>query len=94
MKYLTAAVVIGAALIAGGCTENARSRNFGGESTIDVPCGQKVFNITWKEANLWYAIRPMRNDEKPEIYTFKEDSNMGILEGTVTFKESSCPPTG
>ena len=29
----------------------------------------------------------MRNDEYPETYTFQEDSNIGVLEGTVTINE-------
>ena len=31
------------------CTENSRAKNFGGDATLDVPCGQMVQNITWKD---------------------------------------------
>lgn len=30
----------------------------------------------------------MREDENPEIYTFHEESEFGIWEGTVIFKEN------
>ena len=29
----------------------------------------------------------MKDGEEPEIYTFTEDSSMGVLEGTVIIKE-------
>jgi hypothetical protein len=70
-----------------GCTENQRARNFGGTSNVDLPAGQKMINVTWKGDDLWYATRPMRSDEQPETYTFKESSSMGITSGTVILKE-------
>lgn len=69
-----------------GCKSIARS--YGGTITIDVPKGQKVIEATWKDNDVWYLTRPMREDEKPEIFTFQEDSNLGIIEGKVIFKES------
>lgn len=69
-----------------GCKTIAK--NMGGTITIDVPKGQKIIEATWKNANLWYLTRPMREDEEPEIFTFQEDSNFGIIEGKVIFKES------
>ncbi len=94
MKHLGIVVFLGLAVFVGACTENVRSRAFGGESSVDLPCGQKLFDVTWKESNLWYVTRPMRNDEQPETYKFSESSNFGVLEGTVTFNESLCTPTG
>lgn len=44
--------------------------------------------VTWKEHSLWILTRDMRTDEKPEKYTFQEDSNFGVLEGTVKIIES------
>ena len=41
------------------CTANCRAKNFGGKMAIDLPCDQKLFDVTWKEDNLWYAMRPM-----------------------------------
>lgn len=77
-------VVMGFSLI--GCKSVAKS--YGGTISIDVPKGQKVIEATWKDSNVWYLTRPMREDEKPEIFTFQEDSNLGIIEGKVIFKES------
>lgn len=69
-----------------GCKSIAKS--YGGTISIDVPKGQKVIEATWKDNDVWYLTRPMREDEKPEIFTFQEDSNLGIIEGKVIFKES------
>lgn len=69
-----------------GCKSVAKS--YGGTISIDVPKGQKVIEATWKDSNVWYLTRPMREDEKPEIFTLQEDSNLGIIEGKVIFKES------
>lgn len=77
-------VVMGFSLT--GCKSVAKS--YGGTISIDVPKGQKVIEATWKDSDVWYLTRPMREDEKPEIFTFQEDSNLGIIEGKVIFKES------
>ena len=76
-------------LVLCGCTENARTKVIGGTQTINVPAGQKVFDVTWKDANIWYATRPFREGEVPETVTFHNKSNYGILEGKVIFKESN-----
>ncbi len=68
-----------------GC--NVLSRKYGGDSTVNVGCGKKVINVTWKGSDFWVLTRPMRADETPEVYEFSEDSNLGILEGTVTVRE-------
>lgn len=89
-------IAAAAAAIVGlsGCTEQQRARSFGGESTVDLPCGKKLFDVTWKENNIWFVTRDMRDDESPEEYSFQEESSFGMLEGTVTFKENRCAPTG
>lgn len=71
-----------------GCTENNRAKNFGGKMNVTLPPNQKLVNVTWKEAEMWYLTRPMRADELPEVYEFKEKSNFGMFEGTVTFTET------
>ena len=43
---------------------------------------------TWKESGLWYLTRPMRENEKAEIFIFQEDSQYGIMEGKVIFIET------
>lgn len=77
-------VVMGFSLT--GCKSVVKS--YGGTISIDVPKGQKVIEATWKDSDVWYLTRPMREGEEPETFTLQEDSNLGIIEGKVIFKES------
>lgn len=77
-------VVMGFSLT--GCKSVAKS--YGGTISINVPKGQKVIEATWKDSDVWYLTRPMREGEEPETFTLQEDSNLGIIEGKVIFKES------
>jgi len=70
------------------CTENARVKRFGGEGTINLPQGQKLINVTWKQDEIWYLTRKMHNDEKAETYQFQEESAWGVVEGTYNLIES------
>ena len=70
---------------ASGCNFNAQK--VGGNITIDLPPNTKFVNATWKNNSLWYVTRPARATDVADSYTFKEDSNFGILEGAVTFIE-------
>jgi hypothetical protein len=76
-----------AACVLCSCTENQRTRHWGGTSEIILPPNQKLVVATWKDADLWYLTRPMRADENAEIFIFKEQSNFGLMQGTITFKE-------
>ena len=87
MKKLLFLILIVSTLFITGCN-NLSSRHFGGTQTIDLPAGQKLVNATWKSDDLWYLTRPIRAGEVPEVVTFKEQSNVGILSGTVIFRES------
>ena len=49
---------------------------------------EKLEEITWKDASLWYLTRPMTEDDIAETHVFKQSSNWGVLEGTVTIVES------
>lgn len=69
------------------CTKNQRVKQFGGKATIELPVGQKLVHCTWKDANLWYLTRPMKEGETAETYTFQEKSNFGMVEGTYLIKE-------
>jgi hypothetical protein len=80
-------LVIGLMVGTSGC--NSAVRNFGGTMTVELPAGEKLVNTTWKDDDFWYLTRPMREDEKPETYTFKEKSTFGVAEGTVIVKEST-----
>lgn len=69
-----------------GCHE--ATKELGGSMTIELEPGQKLEEITWKETSLWYLTRPFRDGEEPEIHTFQEDAEWGVMEGTVTIIES------
>lgn len=77
-------------LIIYSCTDNTRSRVWGGKMTIELPKGQKLIEATWKgEGNsLWYLTEPMDTNYTPKVKTFSENSRFGVLEGTVIFIES------
>ena len=70
------------------CTQNERAKSFGGTATVNLPQGQKLVNITWKEDQIWYLTRPMSSTDTAETYTFQEESSYGMMEGTVILKES------
>lgn len=76
-------------LLLSGCTGNQWAKTYGGTETITVPKGQKVFDVTWKGEDIWYATRPFREGEVPETSTFRAKTNFGILEGSVIFEESN-----
>lgn len=70
-----------------GCQNT--TKYWGGSMTIELPKGQKLEEITWKDdSDLWYLTRPMREDEVAETHTFQESSEFGVLEGTVTIIET------
>lgn len=86
MKLMFMSIMVGFLVI--GCTESQRVKSFGGEMTVDLPAGKKFLNATWKEGiNLWYITRDRRSDEPIETYEFREQSNFGVVEGVVKFKE-------
>ena len=68
-------------MLLSGCTENTRVKAWGGTGRMDLKPNEKLVTMTWKEANLWTLIRPMRADEKAECYSFTESSNWGMVEG-------------
>lgn len=70
------------------CTENSRARQFGGTMIVDLPKGEKLLMVTWKEDNLFYLTEPMDSVYTPKTKTFKEKSSFSIMEATVIFRES------
>ena len=68
-----------------GC--HGATKSLGGEMTVELKPGQKLEEITWKDDSLWILTRPMREGETPETHKFYEDSEWGVLEGTVTIVE-------
>jgi hypothetical protein len=71
-----------------GCTENARVKKWGGSATIDLPVGQKLVNVTWKDQTLWILTRQADIGELPKTFTFYEKSSLGVIEGSYTIKET------
>lgn len=75
---------------AASCTENSRARNFGDTADIEVPCGQKVSNITWKKDQLWYSTVKAEKGYIFKTHNFREESSWGLLEGNYILKEKPC----
>ena len=75
-------------LISSSCTDNSRARLWGGDMTVNVPTDQKVVNVIWKDSDMWILTRPMNESDKPETFSFSEKSTFGMLQGTITLKES------
>jgi hypothetical protein len=71
-----------------GCTENQRAKNWGGDMELILEPNQKLVNITWKEADMWVLTRPMTDSDSAEIYKFSENSDYGVMEGTITIVEN------
>jgi hypothetical protein len=86
MRKTLLGLVLGLGLFS--CTENARVKSFGGDGDINLPKGQKLVNITWKESQIWYLTRPFKKDEDAEIYRFQEESGWGVVEGTYYIHET------
>jgi hypothetical protein len=86
----TMRVFLAIALCLCSCTENARARNWGGTTTVDVKAGQKVIGATWKDHDLWIIHRPMHDGEVPEVVTMTESSSFGYLEGHVVIREHAA----
>lgn len=86
MKRIIALVLL-FAFGAVGCTENQVARNFGGTMTMELPKGEKLINVTWKESQMWYLTRPFQPGEEAAVLTFQEKSDLGMMEGKVIFME-------
>lgn len=89
MKQIILATIF-ATLATCGCTDNSSAKNYGGTQNIHLKPGRKFLNATWKDQNLWYLTRVMREGETPESYSFKEKSNFGVLEGEIIFHEKAA----
>lgn len=74
-------------LLLTGCTDNTSVKLYGGKATLDLPKGEKLINITWKENSIWYLTRPRTLNEEPTTYTFQEKSPVGIVQGSYTINE-------
>lgn len=88
MKKLIILALFAVSMVSLFSCDNWTSRKWGGSMTIVLPKGEKLVDVTWRGNNLWYLTEPMDADYEPKTKIFREDSNLGILEGTVTFVES------
>lgn len=86
---VAACLLVGAALMAGGCTEQQRAKNWGGEATVELEAGRKLVVVTWKGDEIWFLTRDMREGDRVETYEFAENSSWGIMEGKVIIKEAA-----
>lgn len=64
---------------------NEMVRKYGGSETLNLKEGERLVNITWKESDLWILTK--KDTTKPSTYTFREESNRGILNGSVIIIE-------
>jgi len=74
-------------VLAVGCTEQSRAKQFGGDANVDLPKGEKLVVVTWKDADLWYLTRPFKEGDTVETYKFQESSSWGVMEGTIVIRE-------
>ncbi len=87
-KILTIVLLI---LLLISCNENERTRHWGGIETIDLPAGQKVINVTWKESDLWILTEPMDSSYVPKSKTFQQKKDRVLFstgDGKVIIIES------
>jgi hypothetical protein len=84
---LLISLLLGALILTTGCGQ-LTARKLGGTTTEQLPPNTKLVNVTWKENSLWLVTRPMRAEEQPETYEFKESAIFGLLEGKIVIKES------
>lgn len=88
-KVLMLVSVLGVMLGLTSCSQQSMAKNYGGSYTYNLPTNTKLVNVTWKdEDSLWYLTKPMQSNDIAETYTFQQDSQWGIFEGTVTIVES------
>jgi len=70
-------------------SSNWTVKQLGGTIKESIPA--KVINVTWKESNMWVLYREPRDGEKPEVLTFQEYSNLGIVQGKAVITEIFKP---
>lgn len=67
---------------------NPIARKLGGTIEVELEPNRKLIDANWKGQSLWIITREMKEDEKPETYTYEEDSTYGVLEGKVVITET------
>lgn len=85
---LVIVLILAMLFVLSGCTEQEMAKSFGGEYTVELEQGKELVNLTWKENELWILVKDRDPDQTPQSYTFFQDSNYGIFEGTVFINEN------
>lgn len=83
---LSGLTIVLAIVMLSGCQWAAKKT--GGDYTVTLPEDHKLIDVSWKSSDLWYLTRPMVSGDEPETYTYTQDSNFGVFEGTVTIIET------
>lgn len=87
-KILKAVLIFGvAASLLAGCRQGM-AKSMGGFMTMTLEPNTKLEMITWKDDSLWYLTKPMTENDIAEKHTFRQSSEFGIFEGTVTIIEA------
>jgi len=71
-----------------GCTDNKMARQYGGTETIELPTGQRVMGVTWKETDVWVLTR-VDTSIRPTRVVFQEKSSMGVFEGEIIINQNN-----
>ncbi len=84
-------VLLVVVLLAVSACDKIATRTFGGTTTVKLKANRKLITMTWKDTDLWILTRKSRPGEFSEEYDFAEDSNFGLMEGTVIVIENILP---
>ena len=57
------------------CTEQERTRIYGGEMTINLPAGQELMMVTWKDNDLFFA--PEKHEGWANLYKGNAHYHLG-----------------
>ena len=64
------------------------NKEFGWNNHNKIKTRCKTEEITWKDDDLWYLTRPMRDNESAETHTFDQSTDFGF-EGQVIIIEKN-----
>jgi hypothetical protein len=84
-RTILASLAIIGTLSLTGCQQYF-ARNFGGTMTLNLPQGEQLVSMTWKQTSLWV----LTYNPTTKTCHFREDSGGGVLEGEV--KIPNCTP--
>jgi hypothetical protein len=77
-KTLTILVAVLSLGLLSGCSQWF-ARAWGGSTTVNIPAGEQLVTMTWKQTSLWVlTYNPVTRECK-----FSENSAAGVFEGTV-----------